>query len=118
MDRIYACSGIFIGHLKGSEPESPMCTDSLSAADEGVIELHTSLVTMVEVVALERVRLRRTPQHEQIVTTLMDSIYIKYSAVDQIVAETSRWITWDLHIKPHDALHLATAVVRKCPVFY
>jgi len=116
--RIYACSGVFISHLKGTEPESHACTDILEAAREGSIELHTSWVTITEVIALDRARLRRTPDHQRIVTELMDSAYIVYSAVDQIVAEKSRTISWDFQIKTHDALHLATAIVRKCEVVY
>jgi len=116
--RVYACSGIFIAHLHANEPHSPASTDILDAARDGSIELHTSFLTVTEVIASERAVLRRTRADEAIITSLMDSEFISYSAVDLIIAELSRVVSWDFQIRAQDAVHVATAIVRKCDVFY
>jgi predicted nucleic acid-binding protein len=116
--RIYACSGVFIAHLRGNEEFSAASSDIMDAAHSELIELHTSFLTITEVIASERSLLRRTGEDENKVTALMDSQYILYSALDQIVAEMSRWVSWDFRIKPADAVHLATAVIRKCETLF
>jgi len=116
--RVYACSGIFIAHLHGNEPHSAASTDLLDAARDGSVELHTSFLTVTEVIASERAVLRRTRADEAVITSLMDSEFISYSAVDLIIAELSRIVSWDFQIRAQDAVHVATAIVRKCDVLY
>ncbi len=116
--RVYACSGIFIAHLHGNEPHSPASTDILDAGRDGSIELHTSFLTVTEVIASERSVLRRTRADEAFITSLMDREFISYSAVDLIIAELSRIVSWDFQIRAQDAIHVATAIVRKCDVLY
>ena len=73
---------------------------------------------MTEVIASERSVLRRTRADEAIITTLMDEDFISYSAVDLIIADLSRVLSWDFQIRAADSVHVATAIVRKCDVLY
>lgn len=118
VDRFYLCSGVFIAHIRGDEEHSAASSDLLLAAREGHFVLHTSFLTMTEVLASERSRVRRTKDGEAKITELMDADYIVYSAVEQLVAETSRFVNWDYQIKAADAVHVATAIKRDCVRFY
>ena len=118
MDRVYACSGIFIAHLRGNEHHSLACTNILDAARDGLVELHTSYFTVAEVLAKEPPLARRTREDQQTIKKLMDSDFINYSAVEMLVSEIARNVSWEFQVKPPDAIHIATAIQRKCSVFY
>lgn len=118
MDRVYACSGIFIAHLRGNEDYSLRCTNILDAARDGLIELHTSYFTVAEVLAKEPLLVRRAREDQEIIKKLMDSDFINFSAVEMLVSEIARNVSWDFQVKPPDAIHIATAIQRKCSVFY
>jgi predicted nucleic acid-binding protein len=116
--RIYADSGIFIAHLNGEEQYSAECADILEAAQAGLVELHTSYVSMTEVLKRRTESLRRGPDDERTVSEFMDEDFIRYSALEAVVASYARYVVWDTRAQVRDAIHLATAMQRNCEVFY
>ncbi len=75
--RIYADSGIFIAHLNGNEPYSPECGDILRAAQAGEVELHTSYVSITEVLKRRTESLRLGPEDETLISDFMDEEFIR-----------------------------------------
>ncbi len=118
MTRIYADSGIFLSHLNGNEPYSAECSNMLEAAQSGLVELHTSYVSMTEVLKRRSESLRRGPEDERLISDFMDEEFIRYSALEVVVASYARYVVWDTHAQVRDAIHLATAMRRNCEVFY
>lgn len=116
--RIYADSGIFIAHLNGEEQYSAECADILQAAQAGLVELHTSYVSMTEVLKRRTESLRRGADDERAVSEFMDEDFIRYSALEAVVASYARYVVWDTRAQVRDAIHLATAMQRNCEVFY
>jgi predicted nucleic acid-binding protein len=116
--RIYADSGIFIAHLNGNEQYSAECADILQAAESGVVELHTSFVSVTEVLKRRTESLRRGAEDERTISDFMDEPFIHYSALEISVASYARYVVWDTHAQVRDAIHLATAIRRMCDLFY
>jgi predicted nucleic acid-binding protein len=112
--RIYADSGIFIAHLNGEEQYSAECADILEAAQAGLVELHTSYVSMTEVLKRRTESLRRGADDERAVSEFMDEDFIRYSALEAVVASYARYVVWDTRAQVRDAIHLATGMQRNC----
>ncbi len=116
--KIYADSGIFIAHLNGGEQYSAECSDILQSAQSGLVELHTSYVSVTEVLKRRTESLRRGPEDERLISEFMDEEFIRYSALEVVVASYARYVVWDTRAQVRDAIHLATAMRRSCDVFY
>ncbi len=88
----------------------------LDAAEAGQLEVVISALTIVEVLLL-----RNQPaipkDRAEIVRAFFRNSYFVAVDVDRFIAERSQELVWDYGVKPKDAIHVATALDRKVPVF-
>lgn len=113
---IYWDSSCFICFLNRSELERrAICEDMLRNAQNGVITLYTSSLTIAETLYPRRTSLpntRRLSQEEaNRITGMFRWRWLKKVDVDQRIAFRAAELARDYNLYPADAIHAATAIL-------
>ena len=109
MDYRYWDSNTFLGWLAEESDKAPRCKPVLESAEAGNLIIVTSALTIAEVLWLkgeQKVPLSRAKQIE----AFFRNRWIVVREVDRFIAEDARHLVWEKHVKPKDAIHLATAL--------
>ena len=116
-DQFYWDSNSFSGYLNG-EPEKVVdCEPVLKEAEKGHLLLVTSALTLAEVLFI-RHGPKLPPEKREIVATFFKADYITVRNVTRATSELARDLFWDHSIQPKDAVHIATAILFKIPIFH
>jgi len=108
----YWDSDVFLGWLAGEEDKKAECKSVLDEAENGLLSLITSSLTLTEVIRLKS----RTPlavDKQPVIDDFFKQPYIVIRQLDRGTAELARRMIWDHGFKPKDAVHVATAVRAK-----
>ena len=115
-DQRYWDSDCFLGWLQSEPDKESACEQVLEEAKTGRIVLVTSALTLTEVLMM-RGRKPISKRDRDKVEAFFKSRFIVVRNITRRVAETSRSLVWDQGIRPKDALHLATCLEAKLPLF-
>ena len=111
----YWDSNAFLGYLKGEEDKYDDCESVLEAADQGRIIIVTSALTLAEVLYTRKLIL---PEADKIkIDNFFKSVFISVRNVTRKIAEDARNVVWQYKVRPKDAVHIATALQHRIPVF-
>ncbi len=111
MQTVYWDANIFHA-LFGKEPgRVEKCLPIEKAAQEGHVLIYTSAVTFVECVWVKGQPDKLSKEHELILQRYFMHKYIRVINCDRQIAEAARLLVWQFpHLKPRDAIHVASAV--------
>ena len=99
------------------EVDYEQCKGVIQKADQGEIQIITSALTIAEVIYLkEQEKIDRIKSDE--ICRFFENEYIIPINVDRVVAEMARNLLWNYEtLRPKDALHVASAIKAKVPIF-
>jgi hypothetical protein len=90
------------------------CLRIEKAALNGEIEIYTSTVTFVECVWIKGQPDKLSKEHEQFIQKYFMHKYIRAINCDRQIAEAARNLIWQFpHLKPKDAIHVASAISKQ-----
>lgn len=114
--RIYADSSIYVSVLKAEPSTSEMCLSLLEAAERKDVQLVASHLVTVEVGGYKGDRPGKA-QADQFVERFLESVQVEWSELDILVAREARRVSWQYNLRSADAVHLATAILRRASHF-
>jgi predicted nucleic acid-binding protein len=117
--RVYWDASVFHA-LFGSEPgRVDICLKLEKQAKDGLLEIYTSTVTFTECVWIKGNPNKLSRQHETVIQRYFMHKYIKSINCDRTIAESARFLIWDHpHLKPKDAIHVASAISQQIDVLH
>jgi len=92
------------------------CLGVLQHAETNKVEIVTSALTIAEVLYIKG-HPKITREKSEKICSFFEQSYIIIVNVDRFIAESARELIWDHSIKPKDAIHVASALKGKVPVF-
>lgn len=115
-DRRYWDSNAFLGWFNGESEKAKACETVIRAAERSDVEIITSAVSLTEVIKIKGQN-QLKESDEQKIKDFFENDYILVANLDRFTGEKARHLIWKYpHLKPKDALHLATALITECPV--
>lgn len=115
-DRRYWDSNAFLGWFNGEPDKVDACGGVIRACERGDIEIVTSAVTLTEVIKVKGEPSLKEEDEEKI-KSFFENDYILIANLDRFVGEKARHLIWKHgHLKPKDALHVASALHTDCIV--
>lgn len=116
MEYRYWDSCCFLRWLK-KETEYESCKGVIQRAEGGELQIITSALTIAEVIYLrpeEKIDRKKSDE----ICRFFENEYIIPINVDRFLAEFARNLLWDFKaLRPRDALHVASAIKAKVPIF-
>jgi predicted nucleic acid-binding protein len=89
------------------------CERVARAASEGLVAIYTSTATFVECIYIKGKINRFKKEHEETIAKFFMHKWIVPINCDRQVAELARHLIWQHpHLKPKDAIHVASALVQ------
>lgn len=114
---VYWDSNAFLGYLKEEPDKVEPCGDVLRAAENGLLVIVTSALTIAEVIYLKGSPKLPSEQRKK-VTDFFKSEFISVRNVTRATADLASELVWDSNIHPKDAIHVATACLYEIPVMH
>ena len=115
---VYFDACLFIELLQQSNQDRfDACEDIRQKAEKNTLIIVTSAVTIVEVNKLPELKSLPEEQSKKIIE-FFENPYIAIRPVDRRTAEYAHELTRTHGLANLDAIHIATAIVNKVPVFY
>jgi predicted nucleic acid-binding protein len=111
---IYWDSDAYLGWLQEEAGKVDLCAGTIERARGGEVLIVSSTLTLAEVLWMKggpRVPAEKAAK----VRAFFRHSYIRLWTVTRSVAEDAQDLVWSHSIKPKDAIHVATALVAKCP---
>ena len=97
--------------------ETCLCVEK--AARDGKVEIYTSTATFVECVWIKGHPDRLSKEHETVIQRYFMHKYIRAINCDRQIAEAARNLIWQFpHLKPKDAIHVASAIAQQVEVLH
>lgn len=85
----------------------------IDECESGKLAIVASELVIAEVGASKK---KATVSHVDIDAFFANS-YFEFASVDRLTARTARGIAFEHGLKPPDAIHVATCMIRGCPIF-
>ena len=111
--RYYWDSSCFTAFLGKEAGRYDVCKRILELAASQKIEIHTSTLTLAEVVKLKvkgATSKKLKPEQEQAIAELFNQPYIHLRDVDPKVGTLARNLIWSNGLDPKDSIHVATGI--------
>jgi predicted nucleic acid-binding protein len=115
-DQRYWDSDCFLGWLQAEDDKEKECRAVLEAAKDGKVLIVTSALTLAEVLMLKGKKPIPSGNRAK-VEAFFRSDFIVVRNISRRIAELGRGLVWDHKIAPKDALHVATALDARLPLF-
>lgn len=110
----YWDSVCFLAVMK-KEPKSNECRGVIQAAETGSIKIVTSTWTLTEVIKITG-QTPMTDAYDARISSFFEQDYIVLRDVTEEIGHLARRLVWDQGYSTKDAVHVATALIAKCPV--
>jgi predicted nucleic acid-binding protein len=95
------------------------CLRVEKAARGGAVEIYTSTATFVECVWIKGQPDKLSKEHEQVIQKYFMHKYIRAINCDRQIAEAARNLIWQFpHLKPKDAIHVASAISQQVEILH
>ena len=95
------------------------CLRIEKAAKNGELEIYTSTATFVECVWIKGKPDKLSKEHEAVIQKYFMHKYIRAINCDRQIAEFARNLIWQFpHLKPKDAIHVASAISQQVEVLH
>lgn len=119
MDRehVYWDSNAFLGFLNDEPDKAEVCGHVLQAAENGLLVIVTSALTLAEVIYMKG-STRLPIEQRAKVDAFFKAEHISVRNVTRATTELARDLVWDKNIRPKDAIHVATACLYEVPVLH
>jgi hypothetical protein len=96
-----------------------MCLRIEKAAKNGEVEIYTSTATFVECVWIKGQPDKLSKEHETVIQRYFMHKYIRAINCDRQIAEAARNLIWQFpHLRPKDAIHVASAIAQQVEVLH
>jgi predicted nucleic acid-binding protein len=115
-DRRYWDSDIFLSWFNKEQNKYEKCLGVMKGFDNGEIEIVTSSLTLVEVLWVKGSN-KITKEQSEKICRFFERENIIIVNLDRYIAEYARDLVWNNNVQPKDAVHLATAIKAKIPLF-
>jgi len=116
--QVYWDANCFLGIFNDESDKVTKCRGTIAEAEKGDLYINTSAITLTEVIKLKGKPLLHA-EKEQMIIDFFKHEYIIIHNVDRKIAEHARHLIWKYNfVMPKDAIHLATAVLRKISTFH
>lgn len=109
MTVIYWDSDCFLSYFKAEQDKIAKCENVIKRAEEGNVLIVTSALTLAEVLWI-RGEQRLPKEKADIIRSFFRRRSTRIFNVTRKIAEAAQELVWNNHIKPKDALHVATAL--------
>lgn len=116
-ESVYWDANAFLGYLKEEPDKAEVCGHVLQAAENGLLVIVTSALTLAEVIYLKGSAKLPGEQRAK-VDAFFKAEYISVRNVTRATTELARDLVWDSNIKPKDAIHVATACLYRVPTLH
>lgn len=116
-ESVYWDSNVFLGYLRDEADKVETCGHILQAAENGLLVIVTSALTLAEVIYLKGSTKLRSEQRVE-VEAFFKAEFISVRNVTRATAEFASDLVWDHNIHPKDAIHVATACMYGVPVLH
>ena len=110
----YWDSVCFLAVMK-KESKSNECRGVIQAAENGSIKIVTSTWTLTEVIKITG-QTPMTNADDTRISSFFEQDYIVLRDVTEEIGHLARRLVWDQGYSTKDAVHVATALISKCPV--
>ena len=116
---VYWDANVFHALFGREDGRVEACERVIRAAGEGNVAIYTSTVTFVECIWIKGKINRFSQEHEETIQKFFMHKYINPINCDRQVAELARRLVWQhSHLKPKDAIHVASAIVQPIDVMH
>lgn len=106
----YWDSAVFLALLNAETDRLQACQGVIAAAQRNEVHIVTSAITLIEVIKLRGERPLGI-EHEETIRKFFEREFIVIRPVDTSMGLAARKLIWTYpHLKPKDAIHVATAV--------
>lgn len=107
---VYLETSVFVAHIKGEQGRAEDCTAVMMQAEAGEFRAITSTVTLAEVIKVPGGYLPESV--DTIIESLFKREWLYLVQLDRLVASRARQLSRTHHLKPLDAIHVASALSR------
>lgn len=106
-------SDCFLGLLKQDPDKIKRCKGTTAKAEEGGLVIVTSAITLIEVIKLQKGKVRFKAKDEKIIREFFKNPYINVHNVDSEIGLSARDLIWKHDLSQRDSIHVATALKLK-----
>jgi predicted nucleic acid-binding protein len=112
MQTVYWDANVFNAMFSAEHGRVEDCERIHSLAANGDVRIYTSAVTFVECIKIKKKQISNLkPEDEEKIAKYFRNAFIMTVNCDRNIAESARALIWKHpHLKPYDAIHVATAL--------
>jgi predicted nucleic acid-binding protein len=115
---VYWDSVCFLALLNNESDKVPFCRGTMQKAENHDLLIVTSAITFIEVIRMKGKR-KLDKKTETVIQKLFENSFIHIHNVDRETGIKARELMWKYDaLQPKDAIHVATAILRKIPVLH
>jgi len=119
MERVYWDANVFHAIFGQEEGRIQKCLAIEKAAREGKIQIYTSTITFVECVWIKGNPDKLSQEHETKIQRYFMHSFFRFINCDRQIAEAARSLIWQFpHLKPKDAIHVASALSQELEILH
>lgn len=115
---VYFDSCVFLAWLKDEPGRANTVEMLFDECKNNNLRIHTSTLTIAEVLDIQGFRSPIPKGDRAKVKKLFANDWIVTTGVNRRIAETAQELVWNDGVKPKDAIHVATSILRNVPYLY
>ncbi len=119
IENVYWDANVFHALFGREDGRVDACERIEKAARQGEVIIYTSTATFVECIWIKGKINRFSREHEEIIGKFFMHKFIRPINCDRQIAESARSLIWRFpHLKPKDAIHVASAIAQQVDVLH
>jgi predicted nucleic acid-binding protein len=117
--RVYWDANVFHALFGQEAGRVEGCRDIEASAKQGEVEIYTSAITFVECIWIKGKPDKFSEEHEEVLSAWFLHKFLRIVQCDRLIAESARQLIWkNPHLKPKDAIHVASALFSRVDVMH
>lgn len=118
IQRIYWDASVFHAFFGNEVGRVDKCENVIKAAQNDVVQIYTSAITYTECI-WRKGSSKLSIQNEMVIKAFFEHKFIRPIACDRSIGEEARKLCYDhSHLKPKDAIHVASALFAKADALH